>query len=78
MVGTTNSMMIVVQSEPSGAVLTVDGREHGETPAGLDTRCSKDIPITIEVTATGYRRWRRKVPCQPGIELRFTARLRRR
>lgn len=71
MLGQTESMMVVVRTVPPGALLTVDGKERGETPAGLDTRCDKGTPVTLEVHAEGYRRWRRQVPCQPGLELTF-------
>lgn len=78
MVGETESMMLVVRSRPEGALLVVDGQERGETPAGIDTRCSSEIPVVLELRAAGYRRWRREVPCQPGLELTFEPRLKRR
>ncbi len=75
MLGETKSMMLVVRSEPPGAVLTVDGVERGETPAGLDTRCEKGRPVILELEAKGFRRWRREIPCQPGLELTFEPKL---
>ncbi|MEL6546091.1 MAG: PEGA domain-containing protein, partial [Myxococcota bacterium] len=71
MLGDTDSMMVVVRSTPSGATLTVDGVERGETPAGLDTRCAPDTNVVIQLKARGYRRWRRDIPCQPGVEVTF-------
>lgn len=62
-------------SEPSGAILRINGKEHGTTPFIGNVICRADDPVLLEVEAAGMKAWQRTVPCRQGEVLRINARL---
>jgi eukaryotic-like serine/threonine-protein kinase len=62
-----------VTSEPSGAIVTVDGREAGKTP--LDGLRLAPGPHDVRVEAAGYRSWRQRVEATAGQAVTLQARL---
>ncbi len=51
---TTSRVAITIESDPAGALVTVDGIARGNTPVTLDL-VQGDEPVTLELTADGRR-----------------------
>jgi len=69
----SNSGTLVVQSNPSGATLFVDGRNEGITPKSIDRIEQGEREITLELP--GFRPYRRKVLITPKEVARVDATL---
>jgi hypothetical protein len=66
---------LTVESRPSGARVSVDGRVAGRTPLTLDAVTAGDHPVILELD--GYRRWASSVRVVPGAPARVRASLER-
>ncbi len=62
-----------VTSEPSGAMVTLDGHEAGKTP--LDGLRLTPGPHELRVEAAGYRPWRQRIEATAGQPVALEARL---
>ena len=69
-------MMLVVQSSPDGATVSVDGVERGTTPAVLDVECTTPT-VRVVLERPGFARWTGETPCVAGTDERLLGRLRR-
>jgi hypothetical protein len=66
--------VIFVNSQPSGAFVSLNGMEQGQTPVAANVDCTKAL-LLIEVTLDGYRPWRKTATCEPGRDHLFDAAL---
>jgi hypothetical protein len=73
--GDPNAFMVQIVSDPSGATITIDGRDRGATPFIGNVPCRVDQKVTIEIAKPGHKTWRREVECRHGGSLRVSARL---
>jgi hypothetical protein len=66
---------VIVQSDPAGALVTIDGRIRGETPVTI-----RDLPLgphTIQIARPGHVPWSERVTLTASVPSRvLTARLR--
>lgn len=49
--------LLSVQSEPEGALVTIDGTEQGTTPLVIDNTYP-ERPISVQLTLKGYKPWK--------------------
>lgn len=68
---------LVLESEPSGALVLVNGKSRGETPSSLTPECEPGEPLKIEFSLRGYERALHETRCREDTLLRVLARLRR-
>jgi hypothetical protein len=68
---------LVLESEPAGAQVVVNGRSQGETPSSLTPECKPGEPLKIEFSLRGYERALHETRCQEDTLLKVLARLRR-
>lgn len=69
--------VLVVDSEPSGVSVEVDGNDQGGTPVSLTLDCLPGKPIRVEVFKRGYERARHTAYCRPDTMIKLFARLRK-
>ncbi len=69
--------LLLVDSTPDGAALTLDGQPLGETPFSSDFRCDEAKPAVLEVKKPGYAPARFALDCVSG-STRVSVTLRRR
>jgi hypothetical protein len=56
--------MLILNSDPSGAEITIDGQLRGTTPATIDTVCSGNHSLNLSLT--GYQEYQSRVNLIPG------------
>lgn len=70
--------ILMVESEPSGATLLVDGKDQGETPVSVGLECRPGQPVVIDFSLRGHDKVRHRTPCPRDELVKVTAKLRRR
>jgi PEGA domain len=69
--------ILVLESEPSGALTFVAGKEQGETPVSVGLDCKPGEAVEVEFVRRGYERARHTATCPRDAMLKLTARLRK-
>jgi hypothetical protein len=69
-----NEAILLIESDPSGADIELDGKFVGNTPTTLRL---KPGDYTVLVKKDGFQPWSRKVGALPANELRITAELKK-
>jgi hypothetical protein len=69
--------ILVLESEPAGAVTWVDGKEQGETPVSVGLDCRPGTPVVVEFTLRGHQRLTHHTLCPKDAMLKLSARLRK-
>jgi hypothetical protein len=69
--------IIVVESVPEGALLSVDGVENGETPASLNLDCKPGSSHALKLTAAGFAPVEHAVACKKDVMLVVSAKLKK-
>jgi hypothetical protein len=69
--------ILVVESEPGGGSVRVDGNDQGNTPVSLTLDCLPGKPIKVEVTRKGYERAQYLTFCRTNTMIKLYARLRK-
>ncbi len=69
--------ILVLESEPSGALTFVDGKEQGDTPVSVGLDCKPGMPVLVDFSLRGYNRLTHRTLCPKDAMLKLTARLTR-
>ncbi len=69
--------ILMLESEPEGAALVVNGKDEGETPISVGLDCKPGARLVIEFTLRGYERAKHTTRCPENALLKVTARLRK-
>ncbi len=69
--------ILMVESEPSGATIRVNGNDQGETPVSVGLDCLPGVPVQVEFSKRGYERAKHTALCPKDAMLKLTARLRK-
>jgi hypothetical protein len=69
--------ILVLESEPPGALARVNGQEQGETPVSVGLDCLPGVPVQVEFSKRGYERAKHTALCPKDSMLKLTARLRK-
>ncbi len=69
--------VLVVDSEPEGVNVEVDGGDQGGTPMSLTLDCLPGKPIRVELSKRGYERAKHTTLCRPNTMIKLHARLRK-
>jgi hypothetical protein len=69
--------ILMVESEPGGVSVRVDGNDQGNTPVSLTLDCLPGKPIKVEVSRKGYERAQHLTFCRPDTMIKLYARLRK-
>jgi PEGA domain len=69
--------ILMVESEPSGATIHVDGRNQGDTPVSIGLECTPGKPLVIDFTLPGFEKTRHRTLCPSQALVKVTARLRK-
>jgi hypothetical protein len=69
--------ILMVESEPSGATILVDGKDQGETPVSVGLECRPGQPVIIEFSLRGHDKARHHTPCPRDELVKVTAKLRK-
>jgi len=71
--------VLMVESEPAGAEVLVDGVAQGRTPVSLTLECAGHPgPVRVEVRRRGHAAAAYELPCNDRTMTQLTARLKRR
>jgi hypothetical protein len=68
-------LTVLVESNPSGALISIDGRELAPTP--LTIRQLRPGTHTLELRLPGYKTWSQRITVAAGDNRRITATLER-
>ncbi|MCY1082883.1 PEGA domain-containing protein [Archangium lansingense] len=69
--------ILMVESEPSGATILVDGKDQGETPVSVGLECLPGTPVLVELSLRGYEKAKHRTLCPHDALVKVTARLRK-
>jgi hypothetical protein len=69
--------ILMVDSEPGGVSVEVDGSDQGGTPVSLTLDCLPGKPIKVEVTKRGFERAQHTTFCRPNTMIKLYARMRK-
>lgn len=69
--------ILVVDSEPGGVSVEVDGSDQGGTPVSLTLDCLPGKPIKVEITKRGYERAQHTTFCRLNTMIKLYARMRK-
>jgi hypothetical protein len=69
--------ILMVESEPSGATILVDGKDQGETPVSVGLECLPGKPVTVAFSLRGYEKAQHRTLCPLDALVKVTARLRK-
>ena len=69
--------ILMIESEPGGVSVRVDGNDQGNTPVSLTLDCLPGKPIKVEVSRKGYERAQHLTFCRPDTMIKLYARLRK-
>ncbi|MDY7225885.1 PEGA domain-containing protein [Hyalangium rubrum] len=69
--------ILMVDSEPSGVSVEVDGSDQGGTPVSLTLDCLPGKPIKVEVTKRGYAPAKHTTFCRTNTMIKLFARMRK-
>ena len=67
--------ILMVESEPSGATILVDGKDQGETPVSVGLECLPGTPVLVEFSLRGYEKATHRTVCPHDALVKVTARL---
>jgi hypothetical protein len=69
--------ILMVESEPPGANVLVDGRDQGETPVSVGLECVPGTPVIVTVSLRGYERAKHTTLCPHDALVKVTAQLKK-
>jgi hypothetical protein len=69
--------ILMVESEPSGATILVDGKDQGQTPVSVGLECLPGKPLVVDFSLRGYAKARHRTLCPHNALVKVTARLRK-
>jgi hypothetical protein len=69
--------ILMVETEPSGATILVDGKDQGETPVSVGLECLPGTPVLVEFSLRGYEKAKHRTVCPHDALVKVTARLRK-
>jgi hypothetical protein len=69
--------ILMVESEPSGATILVDGKDQGETPVSVGLECLPGKPVVVDFSLRGYAKAQHRTFCPHDALVKVTARLRK-
>jgi hypothetical protein len=69
--------VLMVESEPSGATVTVDGVKQGTTPLSVMPICNPGNPLRVKLVRKGYETLEHATVCREDTMTQLTARLRK-
>jgi hypothetical protein len=69
--------VLVVDSEPEGVTVVVDGNDQGGTPVSLTLDCLPGKPIKVELSRRGYERAKHTTFCRTNTMIKLHARMRK-
>jgi hypothetical protein len=70
--------ILMVESEPSGATILVDGKDQGETPVSVGLECLPGQPVIIDFSLRGHDKAKHRTSCPRDALVKVTAKLRKR
>ena len=70
-----NGFLLVIETEPDGAVAQVDGVTRGETPASMNLDCQPGAPVKVVLTRRGWATLKHTVTCRENRMVVLEARL---
>ena len=69
--------ILMVESEPSGATVHVDGKNQGDTPVSIGLECKPGKTVIIDFTLPGFEKTRHRTTCPTDSLVKVTAQLRK-
>jgi hypothetical protein len=69
--------ILMVESEPGGATILVDGKDQGQTPVSVGLECLPGTPVIVEFSLRGYEKAKHRTLCPHDALVKVTARLRK-
>lgn len=69
--------VLMIDSEPSGASVLVDGRDQGETPVSVGLECLPGTPVIVSISLRGYERAKHTTLCPHDALVKVTAQLKK-
>lgn len=69
--------ILMVESEPPGATILVDGKDQGQTPVSVGLECLPGTPVLVEFSLRGHEKARHRTLCPHDALVKVTARLRK-
>lgn len=69
--------ILMVESEPGGATILVDGKDQGQTPVSVGLECLPGTPVLVEFSLRGYEKAKHRTLCPHDALVKVTARLRK-
>jgi PEGA domain-containing protein len=69
--------ILMIDSEPSGATVLVDGRDQGETPVSVGLECLPGTPVIVSISLRGYERAKHTTLCPHDALVKVTAQLKK-
>ncbi|MEZ4270071.1 MAG: PEGA domain-containing protein [Myxococcota bacterium] len=75
--GERHRLTLMVDTEPSGSTIFIDGEDRGPSPMMLSLDCYKGDKIAVRIERRGYRLWQRQVTCDAGTTVRIKPKLAR-
>jgi hypothetical protein len=69
--------ILMVESEPAGATILVDGKDQGQTPVSVGLECVPGTPVMVEFSLRGYEKAKHRTICPHDALVKVTARLRK-
>ena len=69
--------ILMVESEPAGATILVDGKDQGQTPVSVGLECLPGTPVLVEFSLRGYEKAKHRTLCPHDALVKVTARLRK-
>lgn len=69
--------ILMVESEPAGATILVDGKDQGQTPVSVGLECLPGTPVLVEFSLRGYEKAKHRTVCPHDALVKVTARLRK-
>jgi hypothetical protein len=69
--------ILMVDSDPAGVSVEVDGSDQGGTPVSLTLDCLPGKPIKVEVTKRGFEKAEHTTFCRPNTMIKLYARMRK-
>lgn len=69
--------LLMVDSAPSGATVSVNGRTEGTTPLSVMLECVTDAPVTVKLTRRGFSSLEHTLSCRQDTMTQLFGRLRK-
>lgn len=69
--------ILMIDSEPSGATVLVDGKDQGETPVSVGLECLPGKPVIVSISLRGYERAKHTTLCPHDALVKVTAQLKK-